>query len=109
MTSHAQLTYQLLGQIIDELVVTLQLAGCIFGVAIRHLAPLSKDEDVGAGVLLCGRSGHGRLRLGLWAFHALLGGGILAFEWGGMNTLVNRQKCTFNLGAREGAQEGKEA
>ena len=34
------------------------------------------------GVLLCG-SGHGRLQPGLRAVHALLGGGLLAFEWGG--------------------------
>ena len=59
----------------------LQLAGCISRVAIRHLAPLSTDEDLETGVLLCG-SGHGRLRLR--AFHALLGGGLLAFEWRGV-------------------------
>ena len=55
------------------------------------------------GVLLCG-SGHGRLRLGLRAFHALLGGGLLAFELGGgdLDTLLGRRKCTFSLGAGEG-------
>ena len=51
--------------------------------------------------------------LGLRAFHALLGGGILAFEWGGgvLNTLLDPQKCTLNLGAEGGggAREGKEA
>ena len=39
-----------------------------------HLTPLSMDEDLGTAVLLCGKSGHGRLRLGLQAFHTLLGG-----------------------------------
>ena len=91
LTSHAQLSYELLGQLIDKLLVTLQLATCISRVAIRHLAPLSMDEDLGKGVLLYGRSGHARLRLSLRAFHALLGGGLLAFEWGGagLNTLLN--------------------
>ena len=46
LTSHTQLTYQLLGQLIEDL---LQLASCIFGVAIWHLAPLSTDEDLGPG------------------------------------------------------------
>ena len=93
----AQLCYWLLGQVIDEKLVTLQLARCISWVAIRHLAPLSTDEDLGTGVLLCG-SGHGRLWPGLQAFHALLGGGHLAFEWGGggLNTLLGCQKCTLN-------------
>ena len=61
------------------------------------------------GVLLHG-SGHGRLRLSLWAFHVLLGMGLLAFEWGGggLNTLFDPWKCTFTLGAG-GTQEGKEA
>ena len=97
----------------------LQLAGCIFGGAIWHLELLSTDEDLGTGVLLCGRSGHGRLCLGLWAFHALLAQGILAFERGGcglntllslgilafervgdgLNTLLHLRKCNFNLGA----------
>ena len=65
LTSHTQLSYELLDQLINELLVTMQLAKCIFGVGIWHLAPLSTDEDLGTGVLLCGRSGHGRLRLGL--------------------------------------------
>ena len=52
LTSHAQLSYQLLGELIDELLVTLQLARCIFGVAIRHIASFSTDEDLGTGVLL---------------------------------------------------------
>ena len=64
------------------------------------------------GVLLCG-SGHGRLRPGLRAFHTLLTGGLLAFEWGGggLNTLLDSRKCTFNLGAGGGGgtQEGQEA
>ena len=49
-------------------------------------------------------SGHGRLQLSLRAFHALLGGGLLAFEWGGggLNTLLDSRKCTFNLGAGGG-------
>ena len=66
LTSHTQLSYQLLGQLIDELLAMLQLTGCIFGIAIRRLAPLSTDEDLGTGVLPCGKRGHGGLRLGLW-------------------------------------------
>ena len=86
-TSHAQLRYYLLGQLIDEKLVTLQLARCISQVAIQHLAPLSTDEDLGTGVLVCGRTGHGRLRLGLQAFPALLG--ILDWDGGGVNTLLD--------------------
>ena len=85
-------------------------AKCISRVAIRHFAPLSTDDDLGMGVLLCG-NGHGKLRLSLWAFHALLGGGLLAFErgGGGLNTLFDARKGTFILGAvGGGAQEGKE-
>ena len=52
LTSGAQLRYRLLGQVIDEKRVTLQLAGCISQVAIKHLAPLSMHEDLGTGVLL---------------------------------------------------------
>ena len=59
LTSGAQLCYYRLGRVIDEKLVTLQLAKCIYWVAIRHLAPLSTDEDLGMGVLLYG-SGHGR-------------------------------------------------
>ena len=42
-------------------------------------------------------------------FHALLRGGTLAFEWGGggVNTLLDPQKGTFNLAW--GTQEGKKA
>ena len=69
-----------------------------------HPAPCAtlQNEDLGTGVLLC-RGGHGRLRPGLRAFHALLGGDLLAFEWGGGGN--------SNLGAKGGggAQEGKEA
>ena len=83
LISRVQLNYQLLGQLIDELLVTLQLAGCISGVASCHLASLSTDADLRMGVLTCGKIGHGRLRLGHRAFHALLGGGVLAFERGG--------------------------
>ena len=72
LTSLAQINYQLLGPLINELLVTLQLAGCIFGVAIRHLAQLSTDEDLRTGVFLCGKSGHGMLCPWLQAFHALL-------------------------------------
>ena len=54
----SQINYQLLGQHIDELVVTLQSAGCTSGVAIRHLAPLFTYEELWTGVLLCGMSGH---------------------------------------------------
>ena len=88
------------------------LMNCIFGVAIPHLAPLSMDEDLGMCVLLCVGSGHGRLHLGLWAFQALFGGGILAFEQGvgGLNTLFKLRKCTFNLsGGKGGAPKGKKA
>ena len=87
------------------------MARCISWVAIRHLAPLSTDEDLGTGVLLCG-SGHGRLQPGLRAFHTLLGGGLLAVEWGagGLNTLLGCRKCTFNLGAwGEGCLRGQES
>ena len=52
---------KVLGRVIDEKLVTLLLAGCTSRVAIQHLAPLSTDEDLGTGVLLCG-GGHGRLR-----------------------------------------------
>ena len=38
LTSLAQLNYLLLGQLIDELLVTLHLAGCIFGVLSGTLA-----------------------------------------------------------------------
>ena len=62
-----------------------------------HLAPLSTNEDLGTRVLLCGRSGDGRLRLSLLAFHALLG--ILEWAGGGMNTPLDPGKCTFNLGS----------
>ena len=43
------------------------------------------------GVLVYGKSGLGRLHPRLWAVHALLKGGILAFEWvgGGLNTLLS--------------------
>ena len=84
-------------------------AGCTFGVAVGHIAPLSTNEDLGTGVLLCGKSGHGRLRVGLQAFHTLLRGGILAFEWGGggLNSLLDPRKCTFNLGARGGLTRAK--
>ena len=77
-------------------------------VAIRHLAPFSTDEDLGTGILLYG-SGHGRLRPGLRAFHALLGGGLLTFEWGGggLNTLLHSRKCTFKLGARGGLKRAR--
>ena len=121
LTSRAQLNYQLLGRLVDEPLVTLRLAGCMFGVAIRHFAPLSTDEDLQTGVLLCGWSGHGRLRPRLQAFHTLLRGGILALErgggglntllclgilafeqGGGLNTLLNLRKCTFNWGAGGG-------
>ena len=110
LTSLRQINYQLLGHLIDEVLVTLQLARCIFEGAIWHLAPLSTDEALQTGVLLFGTSGHGRLRPRLWAFRALLGGGILAFErgGGGLNTLMSLRKCTLNLGAG-GTQEGKEA
>ena len=49
-------------------------------VAIRHLDPLSTDEDLLTGVFLCGRSGHSKLPLGLSCFQALHTRGILAFE-----------------------------
>ena len=109
MTSHTQLNYQLLGRLTDELLMTPRLAKCIFGVAIWHLAPLSMDEDLGTSVLVHGRSDHGRLRLGLRGFHALLGRGILAFEWGGggVNTLLNPRKCTFNLRAGVGLRRAR--
>ena len=47
------------------------------------------------GVLLCGNSGHGRLHLGLRAFHTLL-----------VNTLPDPRKCIFNSGARWGGGGG---
>ena len=77
--------------------------------AIKHLAPLSTDEDLGIDVLLCGRFGHGRLRLDLRAFYALLGGGIFAFEWGGggLKTLLSLTSCTLNLGARCGRRRAR--
>ena len=113
LTSGAQLWNYLLAHVINEKLVTLQLARCICWVAIRHFAPLSTDEDLGTGVLLLGGSVHGRLRPGLRAFHALLGGGLLAFEWGGggLNTVLLSRKCTFNLGAwvLGGTQEGQKA
>ena len=89
---------RLQGQLIDELLVMLQLARCIFGVAIKHLAPLSMDEDLPT----CGTRRHGWLPLGLLAFLASLKGGILAFEHGrvGLNTLVGLGTCTLNLGVR---------
>ena len=48
-------------------------------------------------------------RPGLRDFHALLGGGLLAFEWGGggLNTLLNSRQCTFNLGARGGLRRAR--
>ena len=50
LASGEQPRYKLIGQLIDETLVTLQLARCIFGVAIWHLAPLSTDEDLRTGV-----------------------------------------------------------
>ena len=47
-----QVGYWLLGQVIDDNPVMLQLTGRICGVAIRHLAPMSTDEDLGACALL---------------------------------------------------------
>ena len=69
-------------------------------VPIRHLAPLSTDEDLWTGVLLFGSSGHGRLCLGLRAFCALLSGGILDFDRleGGLNTLMSLGILAFELG-----------
>ena len=52
----------LLGPVIDEKLVTLQVARCICWVAMRYLVPLSTDEDLGTGVLLCGR-----VAVGGWA------------------------------------------
>ena len=51
------------------------------------------------GVVL-DHSDYGKSRLSLQAFHILLGRGLFALEWGGggMNTLLNPQKRTFNLG-----------
>ena len=71
LTSLAQLNYQLLGQRIDELLVTLQLAGCIFGVAIRRLVQLT---------------------LGVWT--VLLGDFIV--HWGRVGVVARqnlRQRC----------------
>ena len=53
--------------------------------------------------------GHGRLRPSLRAFHALLRRGLLAFEWGGggLNTLLDRPQCTFNLGAGRGIRRAR--
>ena len=47
MISHAELSYQLLGQLIDELLFTLQLAGCILGVTIRHLRHSPRMRIIG--------------------------------------------------------------
>ena len=41
-----------LDHLIDELLVMLWLAKCIFGVALWQLAPPSKDKNLGRGVLL---------------------------------------------------------
>ena len=100
VTSSAQLCYKLLGHIIDEKLVTPELAICISRVAIRTLRHSPRMRTLGRVSSSVGR----RLHLSLRAFHALLGGGLLVFErgGGGLNTLLDPQKCTFNLGAEGG-------
>ena len=99
-----RVNFELVGDLVYELLAMLQLFRFIFWIPLKDLEPLSKDQHLLTGVLL-GRTGHGRLSLASEASMLCSEEAFLLWQGGGgLRTALGLKKCILNLGTGGGGE-----